>query len=107
MLRHFDGYRVVSRKVGDGRQIALAPDPEGRNLAAVFTSHDNALEYLQQVKEILGDDSVMSLTSGESLFTQLAGMPLDGIVFNCAGPGVPRAVSLAFATVVLEKGAEN
>jgi len=40
--------------------------------------------------------------AGERLFRLLAGMQLDGLVFNCRGPAPAVAFASAFAGVMLE-----
>lgn len=78
-------------------QLALAPDPQGRALAAVFTAPDTALTYQQAASKALQREIQLNEVPGGQLFAQLAQMSLDGIVFNCLGPVVPVAVSMQFA----------
>lgn len=102
-LRNYEGYRIIVREHAGTMTPLLAPD-DGRNrkLAAVFTTQDCVDAYLAA----LGDPANRGLTvmrlGGARLFTELAGMPLDGIVFNCVGPVKPKAVALAFAAAILE-----
>ena len=78
-------------------QLALAPDPQGRALAAVFTAPDAALTYQEAAQKALQREIRISEIQGDHLFAQLAQMPLEGIVFNCLGPVSPVAVSRQFA----------
>ncbi len=47
--------------------------------------------------------AILSLEmAGERLFRLLAGMQIDGLVFNCRGPAPAVAFASAFAGVMLE-----
>ena len=52
-FRRYKGFRVPTRTIEGTRQIMLAPDGQGRKLAAVFTI-DAANAYLKQAQEGLG-----------------------------------------------------
>lgn len=81
-----------------GPQLALAPDPQqNRHFAAIFTAPDAAIHYQQQASKVIGKELKLNVLPGATLFSRLASMPLDGLVFNCLGPPAPVAVSLDFA----------
>ncbi|MFT5686766.1 MAG: hypothetical protein ACI8RZ_007723, partial [Myxococcota bacterium] len=81
---------------GGAPQIALAPDPEGRQLAALFTAPDTARTFTEAAGKALGRQLTLQSVLGGELFANLGRMPLDGLVFNCLGPSNPVAVTLAF-----------
>lgn len=77
-------------------QIALAPDPQQRQLAAVFTAPDTARTFIEAAERALGRSLTVQSVNGGELFANLATMPLQGLVFNCLGPLNPIAVTLEF-----------
>ena len=77
-------------------QIALAPDPQQRQLAAVFTAPDTARTFTEAAGRALGRQLTVQSVRGGELFANLATMPLQGLVFNCLGPLNPIAVTLDF-----------
>jgi hypothetical protein len=108
LLRAFDGYRLVfSADEDNAHRLALVPDLQGRPLAAVFTADDSVRAFVQDAKQLLGEEPLISQIDGVSLFTQLQKLPIAGMVFNCSGPGAAHAVELEFAEVVLSQDLEN
>ena len=103
LLRDHDAYWIVMVELPDGRsQLAMAPDERGRKLAAVVTARDTLDAFLRgAAKALPAGASALELRGGD-LFGRLAGMPLDGIVFNCSGPVPPRAVAQQLAQLVLQ-----
>ncbi|MEL6346410.1 MAG: hypothetical protein AAFV53_25090 [Myxococcota bacterium] len=77
-------------------QLALAPDPQGRQLVAVFTAPDAAVTFVEAAGRALGKAIKLQEVPGHRLFPQLGRMSIDGIVFNCLGPVDPVAVGLSF-----------
>lgn len=99
-VREYQNYLLpVARDANGGRSLLMAPDSQGRALAAVFTAADayDAFEPQQQGGEV---DCVQ--LSGERLFGLLANMDLTGIVFNCKGPIAPVAFAAGLSRVVLD-----
>jgi hypothetical protein len=89
-------YLLAVQTVDGQRTLALAPDGKGRQLAAIFTSDDSF-----QLLKAQGWEGVDTLTlTGRRLFEYLNGLPLDGLVFNCAGPR-PVAFAKAFCEKIL------
>ena len=101
-FKRFDAYYVPTRMVDGRRQMMLAPDDKGRKLGAIFTTKDAADAFEDDVAQSLGFTPSMRIFDGTTLFDALSQMPLDGIVFNCKGPGTPRAVAIQFAQVILQ-----
>lgn len=101
VLKRFDAYWMVLRKEGEGHQLVLAPDTQGRRLAPVFTAEDNTIEFLKTAVPALDFEPITVTLTGEQVFGQLRGLPLDGLVFNCRGPAKPRAFAKGFVDVVL------
>lgn len=88
---------------GGQTALALAPDGQGRALAAVFTAADNFDAFTEVRQPALEEGQLLSLElTGVELFRLLAGMRLDGLVFNCSGPAAAVAFAHAFAEVILE-----
>ena len=102
-FKKFQHFQLPMRVVDGRQQLMLAPDNQGRKLAAVFTTKDAAGNFSDKVSEELSFTPEFQSMDGKSLFERLSMMTdLEGIVFNCKGPGSPRAVAIQFAQVVLQ-----
>lgn len=105
LVRDYSGYLIAVHQTGDSNSLALAPDSQGRALAAVFTFEDAFEAYYPEGKQMYPEGELLALSlSGEELFTQLQEMNLTGMVFNCSGPTRPVAFAAPFAQVVLQAG---
>ena len=90
-------------RTDDETHIVLAPDQDGRQLAAVFTARDAANCYIQAARL---QDPELTITldelDGSRLISNLLALhsdgALDGVVFNCFGPTNP----VAFPMTLLE-----
>lgn len=100
-LKGFEGYTVLLRQENGRTRIAMAPDTKGRALVAVFTAPDAVDAFITQHGAQAGEPL---LIGGADLFERFAAMPIDGFVFNCAGPLPPRAFARQFARIVVERG---
>lgn len=108
LLKNYDAYVLVLRKTGDeSAQLVLAPDEQGRSLAAVFTAEDALEAFFESVLAEADFEPIPVRVGGEQLFAQLNALPLDGIVFNCSGPAHPRAFGRRLAEYVLSAPEEN
>jgi hypothetical protein len=85
---------------GDEKQqrLLLAPDHQGRDLAAVFTAEDAFEAFASSFQ---GAGVVKLPLKGVKLFSFLMRISLTGIVFNCAGPPAPVAFASAFFRTIL------
>ena len=93
-LLQYQGYCIPLIQSSSGKQhIALAPDPDGRKLAAIFTAKDCLSAFVQHAGNALGEKIVIDEPSGETLLPYLTTLPIDGIVFNCYGPPAPKALN--------------
>jgi hypothetical protein len=102
-VREYQKYLVAIAQKNGNKRLLLAPDKQGRALAAVFTADDTFSAFEPDARaEAPGEEVVCVQTNGKGLFSTLAGMNLTGIVFNCAGPIMPIAFAAEFAKVVLE-----
>ncbi len=102
VYREFGGYMVVVVKAKDGTEtVAMAPDDKGRKLVAVFTAPDTVRAFVDQNKSRLAGSVRVLHYTGAKLFKTLTSRQMDGIVFNCSGPIVPRAFQASFAEKVL------
>jgi hypothetical protein len=98
ILKAFPGYYFIME---ERQYLTLAPDGQGRRLAAVFTADDALETFLERN----GKPSMTPVPiDGARLFPALRKMPLDGMVFNCSGPVRPSVFPLSFADEVIEKG---
>jgi hypothetical protein len=102
VLRRFDGFNVVVRESGPDRDLVMAPDPDGRTLAAVFTAEDTVDEFIREVADELGGALQVERLSGRALFEWFAQIPLDGIVFNPLTHLPPIGVSATIGARILE-----
>lgn len=103
VVRDYASYLLCVNRGEGGLILALAPDSQGRELAAVFTSREAFDAYYPTGKEGYPDGDLLVLTlSGVELFQQLAKMNLHGIVFNCKGPVRPIAFAIGIAQVILD-----
>ncbi|MFT6395944.1 MAG: hypothetical protein ACJAYU_000686 [Bradymonadia bacterium] len=102
VLKRFDGFNVVIRQSGPDRDLVMAPDSEGRLLAAVFTAEDTVDEFIKEVADDLGGGLEIVRMSGQALFEWLQQIPLDGIVFNPLTHVPPIALSAAIGERILE-----
>ncbi len=95
LLRNYPGYRFCWQ----GSQLMMAPDTKGRRLAAVFTAEDTYQTFRARHGPSVPPPTKVD---GKTLFGQLRIAPIDGIVFNCAGPVPAKAVAHAFSAATLE-----
>ena len=103
LIGNYDGYLLPSKASPEGNlSLMLAPDSQRRKLAAIFTTPDSAEVFKAFVTEQLGFEPVLRQTSGLRLYKMLTETDLEGIVFNCKGPGQPKAVALNFAQTILD-----
>jgi len=96
VIRDFDGYQIVMRSDQLGHNLMLAPDTRGRKLAAIFTAEDTLEAYLNEMRCDGWRDLEPLMMRGAELFDLLPKTPIDGLVFNCCGPVVAKAFTLAF-----------
>jgi hypothetical protein len=86
----------------------MAPDSNGRTLAAVFTADDTFDAFKAQTEMSVGGMRVQTVAiqqmqmDGPALYDTLARMSIDGFVFNCFGPVTPVAFAKAVAGLMLE-----
>ncbi|MCW3054006.1 MAG: hypothetical protein JWN14_3176 [Chthonomonadales bacterium] len=103
LVRDYANYILPVHRVDGGMVLAMAPDSQGRDLAAVFTSTEAYDAFEPAWKEGCPDkDLLLFNLSGVELFAQLGKMNLDGIVFNCKGPVRPIAFASGIAQVILD-----
>ncbi len=105
VMKHFAGYRIALFDSGGNVQIALAPDSQGRKLAAIFTAEDTLNAFLVYLKAAVPHryaDVRTLLLDGSELFSRLRALPLDGIVFNPKGAIPPRAFGSALIRHILD-----
>lgn len=103
IVRDYANYILPVHRVDGGMVLAMAPDSQGRDLAAVFTSTEAYDAFEPAWKEGYPDkDLLLFNLSGAALFAQLVQMNLDGIVFNCKGPVRPIAFAVGIAQLILD-----
>lgn len=103
-VREYESYLVAfARKPTGAESLFLAPDSQGRKLAAVFTHSDAFDAFLPQAMACsVGEEVIPMRFDGAALFTFLAKIQLTGMVFNCSGPVAPVAFAAGLSKVVLE-----
>ncbi|MCS7060958.1 MAG: hypothetical protein RMN25_07300 [Anaerolineae bacterium] len=103
LIKQFDAFYIVVQQLEEGgRALTLAPDKRGRKLAAVFTAPDTLEAFLRDRRDGgLKFEPLVVKVSGALLFDDLQHAPIDGIVFNCAGPVSPRLFVAQFAKAVM------
>ena len=104
VMRNFQQYHIVLQKLKNEHQIVLAPDQQGRKLPAIFTAEDTRDSFLAYLKEIDPESfsNIRMLTlSGDELFSQLQGIPIDGIIFNPKGDLPQKAFILELIDHIL------
>jgi len=93
-ILQYEGYCVpLIESEGGTQHIALAPDSEGRKLAAIFTAEDCLSLFMQYAGKSFGDKIRIDQHKGDVLLPYLLSLPIDGIAFNCYGPPNPKALS--------------
>ncbi|HEX8072508.1 MAG TPA: hypothetical protein VF546_21350 [Pyrinomonadaceae bacterium] len=103
LVANYPEYSMPVSKSETGYRAALAPDPTGRALAAVFTAEDAFDAYLEASKGQAGAGERLQMRlTGPELFARLQQMRLNGVVFNCYGPPKPVAFAARFAEIALQ-----
>jgi len=103
LVRDYASYVLAVNRVRGGTVLAMAPDARGRQLAAVFTSMEAFDAFYPEGKQGCPDGELLILNmSGIELFSHLAKMNLEGMVFNCSGPARPIAFAAGIAQVILD-----
>lgn len=103
LVRDYEKYILAVHRGENGLIMVMAPDSQGRDLAAVFTSAEAFDAFYPEGKQgyPTGDLLLMNLT-GRELFAQLIRMSLDGVVFNCCGPARPIAFAAGISQLILD-----
>lgn len=98
-VRDYPAYQLLVRQ--GGSSMVLAPDDQGRRLAAVCTAPDTLAAFKARIQRELGEEVQARVLAGRPLFELLSRLPLDGIVFNPSGPVPPAALAPAICQLVL------
>ena len=85
----------------DSPNFALAPDTDNRTLIAVFTTEDNLDVYLETAKQKISSNVQVQVMGGQSLFSAIQDLDIDGIVINCLGPSKPHGLALQLINMAL------
>lgn len=103
LLHGFNEYLVLIRAEGDDRDLVLAPDNQGRSLAAIFTAWDTCEQFQQTLRSAgVDDDMIAETVRGGELFHQLELASLDGMVFNALGGLSPVAIQATAIPRILQ-----
>ena len=99
----FDSYWLVLHTKHGGVLPALAPSADGQKRLAIFTAKDAVEAFVSELE--VQDPSAQPLVlrqEGAELFLYISRLSgIEGFVFNCAGPVVPRVFSVGFAETIL------
>jgi hypothetical protein len=103
-VREYQKYLVAIAESAGSKRLLMAPDQQGRTLAAIFTTDDTFQAFTPDARAAAkpGEEVVCVQFSGKGLFPALAGMDLTGFVFNCSGPIKPIAFAAGFLKIVLD-----
>jgi hypothetical protein len=102
-VAQFTRFLLPVLKTDEGMHLCHAPDKRERQLAAIFTDEDAfELAYEELAATYHHGQVMMMRLSGAQLFEALKPLPLDGLVFNFAGPTQPIAFAPAFSQVMLD-----
>lgn len=98
LVADYPYFELAVYEEGDDARLVAAPDDQGRSLAAVFTHADAFDAFAEETN----DDDLRSVTlTGVELFEQIREMDLDGVMFDCSGPGPVLVFDRAFAEDVV------
>ena len=99
----FPRFLVPVLKTDECVHLCHAPDKRERQLAAIFTDEDAFELAYEELAGVYHHGQIMMMRlTGAQLFESLKPMPLDGIVFNFAGPMQAIAFAPAFSQVMLD-----
>ena len=106
-LREFSGYYILCTQAQNDimLKMALVPEPNScRKLVAAFTAQDALQRFVLSQQKELTSEYISVRLSGVELFTRLLSNdePLDGVVFNPAGPTQPLALAKEVAGIVTD-----
>lgn len=102
-VAQYERYLLAVLKTEEGVHLCHAPDSRERQLAAIFTDEDAFELAYQELADTYHHGQVMMMRlSGAQLFEALKPVPLDGMVFNFAGPTQAIAFAPAFSQVMLD-----
>lgn len=91
----------VTSSLGNHESLVMAPDDEGRKLAAVFTAEDCCEAFVAAASAALQTAPKVKPVSGVQMCKLLSETKADGVVFNCLGPVHPYAFSAEMFQLVL------
>jgi hypothetical protein len=98
LVADYPYFELAVYEDGDDARLVAAPDDQGRDLIAVFTHADAFDAFAEETN----DEELRSVTlSGVELCEQLRELGVDGVMFDCSGPGPASAFERAFAEDVL------
>ncbi len=95
----YSGYLIGHVPSGGSTAVSMAPDPNGRELLAAFTSYEAFLAYVAATGQ---HDMQPRQCKGGEFWALVTQIPADGLVFNCMGPAKPVAFVSKIAQVVLD-----
>lgn len=99
LIADYPYFELAVYEDGDDARLVAAPDDQGRDLAAVFT-HADAFDAFADETD---DEELRSITlTGLELCDQLRQLDLDGLTFDCSGPGPTTVFERSFAEDVLQ-----
>lgn len=98
MIADYPYFELAVYEDGDGARLVAAPNEQGRDLAAVFTHADAFDAFAEETN----DEDLRSVTlSGVELCEQMREMGIEGVLFDCSGPGPALVFERSFAEDVL------
>lgn len=102
LVKNYPSFLVAVTQVDGQTRLIFAPDGQGRQLAALFTFDDAFAAYQVEMQPRYPDFELRPLRlPGQDLFSRLAQLDIDGLVFNCSGPAQTIAFTHEFAARIL------
>lgn len=100
-IKRHPAFFLVTSTIGGHESLVMAPDDEGRKLAAVFTAEDCCEVFVAAASAALQAAPKVFPVSGVQMSKLLSEAKPDGVVFNCLGPIPPCAFSAEMFELVL------
>lgn len=102
LVKNYPAFLVAVAQVDGQTRLIFAPDGQGRQLAALFTFDDAFAAYQAEMQPRYPDFELRPLRlPGQELFSRLAQLDIDGLVFNCSGPSQVIAFTREFTERIL------
>lgn len=100
-IKRHPAFFLITSTIEGHESLVMAPDDEGRKLAAVFTAEDCCEAFIAAASASLQTVPKVRPVTGVQMCKLLKEARPDGVVFNCLGPVHPYAFSSEMFELVL------